>query len=155
MCKPFPHPWWRASLALLIISGGCNKAPGAPTIAITPEAPGTQDDLTASIDKEAQDPDTKDSISYAYAWYQNGTERADLTEATVPYAQTTKSETWMVEVTPHDGKVPGERGSATVTIQNSPPTAEATPSPTQPLATDDLQVEVSGSDDDGDTVTFG
>ncbi len=142
-------------MALFLLTVGCNQPPGAPTVIIEPAEPGTEDDLSAGIAKEAEDPNGKDTVNYSFAWHQAGELRADITDSVVPYGVTSKGETWEVVVTPNDGTEDGATGSAAVTIQNTPPTAEASVAPSAPLATDDLEAQATGQDADGDTVTFG
>jgi hypothetical protein len=142
-------------LILLLLVSACNAPPGAPTVAIEPEDPGTDDDIVARIAVESSDDNPKDSVSYDYVWYQNGTQRVDFASDTIQSSVTAKGETWMVEVTPNDGTVNGEPGTASVTIANTAPTATVELSPALPLATDDLVATASGSDADGDPVTFG
>jgi len=140
--------------ALVLLSIGCNKAPSAPAITIEPELPGTGDNLLASITKQAVDDNAKDSVAYTYTWYQDGLERGDLREDTVPASLTTKGELWEIEVTPSDGKVDGAVGAAATTIDNTAPNATVELSPAMPVAEDDLEVSATGTDPDGDVITF-
>lgn len=143
----------RFALVMLLI--GCNKPPGAPTVTIEPEVPGTGDELLAVIAVQAPDDNTKDTISYRYTWTQDGLERGDQREESVAAALTTKGELWEVVVTPSDGKVDGQTAYASVTIANTAPTAVVELWPAAPLATDDLEVSATGADVDDDQVTFG
>ncbi len=115
--------------ALILLASACNKPPGAPTVAISPEAPRTGDNLEATITSPSVDDNAKDTVSYSYRWTQDGLERGDLEEASVPASLTTKGETWEVVVTPSDNKVPGEPATASVVIANTPPTATVALSP--------------------------
>ena len=139
---------------LVLLASACNAPPSAPTVAIEPEEPGTSDDIVARIAVESSDDNAKDTLSYDYVWYQDGVQRVDFASETIQSSVTTKGEVWMVEVTPNDGTVNGEPGSATVTIANTAPTATVELSPVLPLATDDLVATASGSDEDEDAITF-
>ncbi len=140
--------------ALILLASACNKPPGAPTVAISPEAPRTGDNLEATITSPSVDDNAKDTVSYSYRWTQDGLERGDLEEASVPASLTTKGETWEVVVTPSDNKVPGEPATVSVVIANTPPTATVALSPSLPLASEDLVASATGSDEDDDAVTF-
>ncbi len=102
---------------------------------------------------DAVDPNAADTVTYTYAWYQDGSPRADLTSATVPADETAKGESWKVVVTPNDGKVDGPIGIAETEILNTPPVATVS-LPVAPVVVDALTATVEGSDLDGDTVTF-
>ncbi len=140
--------------ALVLLSLACNKAPSAPGILIDPVEPGTADDLVVTFTSESEDPNSKDTVNYTYTWYQDGLERTDMSSDTIAAALTAKGELWEVIVTPSDGKVDGEPGSASVAIANSAPSASVELSPDAPLATDALEATASGSDPDDDAVTF-
>ncbi len=139
---------------LILLSIGCNKPPGAPTVSIEPELPGTDDDLVATIAVQAVDDNAKDTISYRYIWLQSGMERGDLREDSVPASRTTRGERWEVMVFASDGKVDSAPATAEVTIGNTAPIAQVELGPAAPLASDDLEATASGSDADGDQVTF-
>ena len=142
----------RHSAALLLLSA-CNKPPEEPSVAIEPAEPYTTDDLVVSIVDQAADPNG-DSISYSYAWSRDGTARSDVTGDTVTADKTVKGEIWEVTVTPNDGTVDGEPSAAFVTVLNSPPAAEVTIEPGEPLASDLLLADVTVTDDDDDEVSL-
>ncbi len=140
---------------ILLLLAACNQPPGAPTVSIGPDDPTTADDLVALVLGEAVDPNGADTITYAYAWYQDGSPRTDLSGATVPAAETTKGESWKVVVTPNDGKEDGEIGIVETVIVNTPPVATVS-LPAAALAVDELvaTVETSDADEDAVTVTY-
>ncbi len=142
----------RHCAALLLLSA-CNKPPEEPSVAIEPAEPYTTDDLVVSIVDQAADPNG-DSISYSYAWSRDGTARSDVTGDTVTADKTVKGEIWEVTVTPNDGTVDGEPSAAFVTVLNSPPAAEVTIEPGEPLASDLLLADVTVTDDDDDEVSL-
>lgn len=131
-----------------------DRAPGAPTVSIAPEAPATGDDLVATVTKEAVDPEGA-AVVYRYAWWADGALRTMLTTKTVPAEETRRGEVWKVEVFAADRSQEGEAGTAFVSIQNTPPTVVGvTVTPTEPLPGDALLCEASGEDTDGDPVQF-
>ncbi len=105
-----------ASITLLV-----NAAPTAPTVSISPEKPGTVDELVASVSMDATDLNRDSSaLSYVYHWYKSG-EAEGPESNTLPAALTSKGETWQVRVQADDGHTLGAEGTAQVTIANSPP----------------------------------
>jgi hypothetical protein len=138
--------------SLLLLLAACNTAPSAPTVSIGPVDPRTDDDLVAVV--TGGDDEQGDDVSFTYAWTQDGLPREDLTTATVPASETTKGEVWAVTVTPNDGQGDGEAGTASTTILNTAPVAEVAFSPAAPTTDDDVVAVPTGTDADGDTVTF-
>lgn len=130
-----------------------NRAPGAPTVSIGPNAARTDDDLVAVIDVESGDEDG-DSVTYGYAWSQDGVPRTDLVAATVPASETAKGEEWKVSVTPNDGEVDGDPATAEITILNSAPVVTVAFSPDAPTTDDDVVAVPTPTDADGDAVTL-
>ena len=131
-----------------------NGLPTAPTVSIAPATPVTADDLVVSVDVDSTDAEG-DSISYAYDWTVDGA-AAGITADTVPASATTRGEVWEVTVTPFDGLGSGASATASVTIENTPPTVDSTPSlgPDPAYEGDTLTCTLgSTSDSDGDTVS--
>ena len=128
-----------------------NGVPTAPDIALNPDPAVTTDDLTVAIVADSTDVDG-DPITYSYAWSVDGVASSASTSATLPSAETTKGQTWSVEVTPNDGYSDGPAGSDGVTIGNTAPSiTSVTISPANPAVTDALTCSYSGySDADGD-----
>lgn len=146
------------SLLLLVACTGKeepveNRAPGAPTVSIGPNAARTDDDLVAVIDAESSDKDG-DSVTYGYAWSQDGVPRADLDTATVPASETAKGEDWKVTVTPNDGDLDGDPATAEITILNTAPLVTVLFSPAAPTTDDDVVALPTATDADGDAVTL-
>jgi subtilisin len=131
-----------------------NSPPGMPGINITPDPAVTTDDLAVGITSPSVDPDG-DDVTYSYRWYRNDEWQEELTGNTVPSDLTAKGETWRCEVTPNDGHVNGDSAQDVVTIQNSPPVADA--GPDQAVTVDTLvTLDGSGSwdPDVGDSLTY-
>jgi len=133
-----------------------NTPPTAPEVAIAPAAPTKQDDLRAEA-SGAQDPDGY-PVTYAYAWFRDGTLEAALTTETVPSADTAVGERWRCVVTPRDDTGEGEAGEAEVIVGsgNAAPTAPTvTIRPAAAYGDDDLEATAAGSTDaEGDPITY-
>ena len=106
------------STASIVVS--INDLPGPPTIEITPDPATTEDDLVAEITADSADAEG-DSVTYSYAWYQDGVLVVDATTDTVDSGLTARDEEWTVEVTPHDGFGFGDVATAILTVANTPP----------------------------------
>ena len=104
--------------ALLLVLAACNRPPGDHVVAINPSEPTAADDLMAVTPTPASDPNG-DPVSYLFAWSVDGS--AWGTDQVVPAAETSKGQTWQVEVTPTDGKKEGDPATASVVIGNTPP----------------------------------
>lgn len=130
-----------------------NQAPGAPSVSIGPTDARTDEDLVAVIDAGSEDVDG-DTVAYSYAWSQDGVPRTDLTAATVPASETEKGDTWKVTVTPNDGVLDGDPGTAEITVLNTAPVVTVAFSSPAPNTDDDLVVVPTATDADGDAVTL-
>ncbi|MBD3291336.1 MAG: hypothetical protein GF393_00320, partial [Armatimonadia bacterium] len=132
-----------------------NMPPSRPTVAISPEAPSTNDDLTVSASGSI-DPDG-DAVSYSYRWFRNDDAQTAFNDATtVPAASTANDDIWRCVVTPTDGTAEGQSAEDSVRVGNSAPTAPTVViAPEEPTSSDDLTVSASGSiDPNGDTVSY-
>ena len=67
------------------------------------------------------DPDGSGTVSYAYAWYEDGVLSSASTSASFPSSATTKHHTYRVVVTPSDGTGDGPTGEAERTVDNTAP----------------------------------
>lgn len=136
---------------LALIAVGCNSPPTAPTVAVEPTDPQTDDALSAVIEVGATDPDG-DDIDYRYEWSLNGQVIGDLVEPEVPPDRTRKGQTWAVSVIPFDEEFDGEAGVSEVTVRNTPPTVTVQLSPEQPATEDALVASFEAADIDEDEV---
>jgi formylglycine-generating enzyme required for sulfatase activity len=141
-------------------SDACTTPAGPPEsleVAVTPETPVDDDDLSCVVVTEAVDPNG-DAVTYTFAWTVDG-EDAGLDLATLPAGVTSPGQTWTCTVTPSDGTLTGTPASATVTIQreNAAPSAPAVAiTPEAPNDDNALTCAVVGEsvDPDGDAVTY-
>ena len=131
-----------------------NGLPSQPSVTLSPDPAVTGDDLLASA-SGSTDPEGE-TVTYTYAWYQDGALSSASTTDTIPASATTKGEVWTVQVTPMDSHGSGDQGEASVTIDNSPPVlTPPTISPSTGVTTEStLTVTATASDDDGDTVSL-
>ena len=132
-----------------------NQRPTSPNVSLAPVPANTTDDVVATIDVESIDPEGE-PVSYSYEWRVDDATSLVSTTEVLPSAATAKGQTWTIVVTPSDGETEGPGGSASLIIQNTPPTiASTTISPAEPLSTDDLTCAAAGAvDPDGDEVAF-
>lgn len=115
-----------------------NGPPSAPTVAIDPTEPTTDDPLVVRITQGAIDPNTgSNGLTYRYVWLKNDVV-TQLHGDTVPASETTRGDRWEVHVSASDGVLEGDFGAATATIGNaapSCPTATLFPSAGTTLST--------------------
>jgi hypothetical protein len=135
---------------LLLLIAACNEAPDGLQIALSPENPTTTDTLEVSFTSEASDKND-DPISYSYTWSVDGEPSSEATES-VSSVRTKKHQTWEVTVVASDEKLPGVAQSATVTILNTPPSADLSLSLSNPTTNDSVQVFADTEDADLDAV---
>lgn len=132
-----------------------NESPSTPEVSITPDPAASGTQLTANIDVEAVDPEG-DPISYEYQWFVAGSAFPGGTTPVVSAGTTQRDEYWEVLVTARDPHSAGDRGTASITIGNSPPRVDAvTISPFAPQTNDDLTSVATGwFDQDGDVENY-
>jgi len=110
--------------ALALALAACNEAPTGPTVAISPDAPTTTQDLVLEFTEEASDPDD-DPLRTVITWEVDrgtGFLDADLSGRVVSADLTSKGDTWRATVVTSDGEVSAaEEATAQVTVVNSPP----------------------------------
>jgi len=94
-----------------------NTAPTA-SVSIEPQAPGALDDLMATGVGEDVD---GDPVDFSYSWTVDGSP-AGVDGDRVPASETASGQVWTVTATPSDGESEGEPVTATVTVDNEPPT---------------------------------
>ena len=134
-----------------VFSGDINRPPTASNLTIAPGTPVTGDDLTGDYDFDDVDGDSNSSV---IKWYKNDDEQTAYGGVlTVPSSATAKGQEWYFTVEPNDGTDSGAlEQSSTVTISNTPPTADnLTIDPETPATGDDLTGDYDFNDVDGDS----
>jgi len=134
-----------------------NAAPTAPVVDIDPSAPPTEDDLLAVLVALSSDADGPDALSYSYSWSVGGVPQpAFAPPDEVPASATGAGETWEVTVVAFDGVSSSPPVTASVTIDNTPPSITVVEiDPATAYTTTTLEAVTSGwSDPDGDAPEF-
>ena len=131
--------------------------PESPTVTIDPNPAFTLDNLTALVNGGV-DP-KGDGVTYSYEWFVDGELSSGNASSTVSSTETTKNETWSVEVTPTSMEgVVGEAVTASVTISNSAPSLPSISlDPDPPRAGLDnivCVIDVESEDADEDTINY-
>jgi hypothetical protein len=121
-----------------------NGRPGAPRVHIDPDPSPSGLELTAIIDVEASDPEG-DNLTYNYEWLLDGVSYQNSTNPSIAQGVTVRDDYWEVRVSADDGYGLGAEGTATITIDNSPPRINtAGIIPTSPSTDDDLTADPQG-----------
>ena len=130
-----------------------NIPPTIDNLAITPAAPTTTNDLTASYAYSDDDGDAESGTSIA--WFRDGAVQTAHNGLILPASATSKGESWHVEVTPSDGEDVGTTvSSSPVVVLNTAPTVlSVTPSDVAPDTSEDVVLAVVSDDIDGDAIT--
>lgn len=124
-----------------------NQAPEIAGVTLSPAAPRTQDDLTATA--VASDPDG-DPIALSYRWTRNGAAVDAVAGAVFPNGLTTRGDVIAVTVTAFDGTASAS-ADASVTILDAPPVL-AFSAPAQVAHGATVSFRATASDPDGDAV---
>ena len=129
-----------------------NALPTAPTVTLSPDPAYTSDTLVAGATGSV-DPDVSGTISYTYAWYEDGILTA-TTGASFAPADTAKHHTYKVVATPSDGIGEGPSGEASITVANSAPILTlVSVSPSSARVGEAITCSSTWTDADGDAVT--
>ncbi len=141
-------------IVFIAIGVGCNAAPEAPLVTITPSEPTTVDDLVAEIDGDYTDADG-DPVDYSTTWYRDGVAQPQFTELGIPASETKKGQRWKLFVQPSDGKIEGPPSEAEVTVLNTPPVVtELSLTPDEVGESDPISATAVAQDDDDDNFVF-
>jgi hypothetical protein len=132
-----------------------NSTPVMQSVSIAPSAPRTVEVVTASATASDADGDT---LTFAYQWTRNGADIAGATSRTLDLAGSgagDRGDSVGVRVSASDGRATSTPLAASpVTVADSPPSVSAPPAQTTQVG-DTVGLTVSGSDPDGDPLTFG
>lgn len=129
----------------LLCTLGCADDPEPLQVRLLPEAPTTTDTLVAEL---AGPPGWS---ATGFDWQVDG-EGVDVVAAQIPSERTQRDQVWTVTVRGTSGGATSE-GRASVTILNSPPTAEVHLEPDAPRSNEPIEAFVIPEDPDGDPVT--
>jgi hypothetical protein len=149
-------------VALRPATGGGGGGPGAAapvidSVSVTPSSPGTAATLTADV--TSHDPDPGDTVTLQYQWVKGTVDIAGATGATLDLAAAgngDRGDTIAVRVRGTDGAHLGSAvTSATVTVQDTAPTATVALNTNTPLTNDTVTATATRADvDPGDVVTL-
>lgn len=116
---------------------------GDPLVSITPEAPRTDDDLSAAVTL----PDGAEGAEVTYRWLRDGLD-SGLNGNVAPSQLTERGDEWEVRVTIDIGHGQVSEGSAKVLILNTPPSCdEALMLPSAGVTTDTFECTCSTRED--------
>ena len=130
-----------------------NSPPIVTSVQILPEKPTKESELHLNI--QGHDPDG-DAMAYRFQWIRNDSEIPGENKNVLSGKNLKKGDAVQARVTPTDGKVEGKPFlSAPIRILNSPPVVlQVELEPKMAYASDNLKVQVKGSDADGDFVYY-
>ena len=137
-----------------------NGAPMITNVVVSPEEPGSHEDVTVII--EAVDPDG-DAPTFEYVWAKNDQVISGLDEPLLPASQTTMNDNWTVQVRAVDGfdsDLKAGEGSAAFVVGNGAPTISAInltvvgdPTKSDFQGGDSLEAQAEVSDAEGDSIS--
>lgn len=140
-------PW----LGLFVLAA-CDLAADGGIVAIEPADPRTGDDLEAVFEV---DPDDAGSVTLTYAWSVDDAAAEAHTSSTVPASATARGERWSVVVTATSERGASVSFEADTVVQNTPPVVDTVSiTPTTFDASSTLTAVATGSDADGDSLTW-
>lgn len=143
---------WVRSSAVSISGQSSNTAPAVDSITISPSTPTTSDSLIAS--STSSDADMDSIVQTEYRWWKNGV-MTSFSSSMLDASVTGKSDIWSVEIRVNDGTDWSVwTASSTVQILNTRPQLDsASISATEAPTDQDITVNASMSDVDGDTLS--
>jgi len=147
------HSVWIRSSIVSIQGQTSNTAPSVDSVTISPIAPQTSDSLIAS--PTSSDADMDSIVDTQYRWWKNGVMTA-ISSSTLDSMMTMKGDAWVVEVRVNDGTDwSAWSTSSSVEILNTAPDLEsAYISGTEVLTNQDITLNSTMSDVDGDALTM-
>lgn len=121
------------------------------SVVLTPDAPTTDDALSAAA--TAEDPDG-DDVTLTYEWTRDG-EPTDVDGAVLPASYTARGESWVVTVeAADDGGAVGSASAGAEIANAAPEVLSVQIGPDAPDASDDLVAQVDADDPDHDTLSY-
>ena len=147
------HSAWVRSSTILIEEQSTNNPPTVDSVTISPASPQTSESLLAS--STSSDIDMDPIVDTQYRWWKNGVMTTSST-STLESTMTSKGDNWVVEIRVNDGTDWSTWvASSSVEIENTPPVLEsASLSASEVLTNQDITLNSTMSDVDGDTLTM-
>ena len=147
------HSAWVRSSTILIEEQSTNNPPTVDSVTISPASPQTSESLLAS--STSSDIDMDPIVDTQYRWWKNGVMTTSST-STLESTMTSKGDSWVVEIRVNDGTDWSTWvASSSVEIENTPPVLEsASLSASEVLTNQDITLNSTMSDVDGDTLTM-
>jgi hypothetical protein len=147
---------WGSTSSQIAEGGGAtpNSPPSATNLQLSPTNPVTTDTLTLAYSYQDSDGDAESGTEIR--WYKDDVlENSRNDQLTVPPSLTSKGESWYATVTPSDGDDAGTmETSSNLNVVNSIPAIQtASITPSSPNENDDLTVDWTSIDADGDVRT--
>lgn len=134
------------------VEGEANRPPHVEALSIAPAEPTAEDALSVAL--RVIDPD-RDPLEITLTWYRNGSVYDDTGRQTIDPGEFSRDDTVHVEAEVSDGSEQIALTSERVTIANALPRPDALRiTPPEPAAADMLEVELEGTDADGDPVRW-
>ena len=130
----------------------CNTAPVGLSLALSPQAPSTLDDL--ELDVQVRDPEQQ-PLALGIEWTRDGQAVPELDDARrVPWELTARGELWAASVVASDGELATGPVRADVRIENTAPVLSGIEViPQDPTALTALQVSFEQQDTDGEELS--
>ena len=129
-----------------------NTPPVVDNLSISPTDPTELDNLSVSYSFSDADLDSESGT--LIQWYLDGSRVSTYDGASsIPNVSTRSGDVWEVRVTPSDGEDSGDVVTATIQIgsSNNPPSIQSLSiTPTNPVTTDDIHMDYTFFDEDGD-----
>ena len=147
------HSAWVRSSTILVEEQTTNNPPTVDSVTISPVSPQTSESLLAS--STSSDVDMDPIVDTQYRWWKNGLMTTSST-STLESTMTSKGDSWVVEIRVNDGTDWSTWvASSSVEIVNTPPVLEsASLSASEVLTNQDITLNSTMSDVDGDTLTM-
>lgn len=130
-----------------------NSAPVVTGVTLSPDPPGTEDTITATVTTADDD---GDPVTVEATWYVDGWPVSGVSGVTLAGSYFVRGQVVEVELTPDDGDLTGAPVlSGAVTVENTAPEITSLALEPDPPSTDDsLAASATTADPDGDTVTL-
>jgi hypothetical protein len=127
------------------------NSPPVGTVTLSPDMPTRADAIVATASFTDAD---ADDVALTYEWFVNNNAVPSISGPEFPPANARRNDKVKVVVRGSDGDDEGAEATAEVTLRNAPPTVSVELSPADPDTRTTLVALASGTDPDGDELTF-